>query len=602
MPKRDNKPRGRIPARYLIQRPSNRKRKHDDDDEEDESDEEDSEEFETETEDEEEELDTDEFESDEEDSEEDDEYDEEDDSDEDEYYTEEDLRRMFASSRSRRSKQPSPPLSPAKSAAAAAKNAADLKLVEDIRESIVAVAAEDRATGNKAIQRIARFAMADLDQYKDKLLRAKATLHEKQKSVFKGMFQDKASSDEFGEFMKLESEKQLQLYSEMAKVNELGNTKTSAMLQVLASETIPMAMKAIAVSKMKKISILRKRSGDYSKLAEWVEGFMRIPFATYAPLPVSIADGTEKCTEFMVQAQKTLNDTVFGLDQTKMQIMQFLGQLVTNPTASGMVIGIQGPPGTGKTSLVKKGISQILNRHFSFISLGGATDSAFLNGHSFTYEGSVWGKIAQTIMESKHMNPVIYFDELDKLSDTPRGEEIANLLIHLTDPSQNTEFHDRYFSELSLDLSRCLFIFSFNSEAAINPVLKDRMNIIHTSGYTQKEKITIATDHLLPDLQRQIVIEPDQIVLPTDTMSYLIESVCTKEDGVRNFKRCLETIHTKLNLYRFMSPDSTFFSGQTKGKSLQIDNTSFPVTVTRDIVDKLIESRRRAHSGEFMYN
>jgi ATP-dependent Lon protease len=212
--------------------------------------------------------------------------------------------------------------------------------------------------------------------------------------------------------------------------------------------------------------------------------FMRIPFNKYNELDVSIDDGVEKCHEFMKKAQQTLNEAVYGLNDAKLQIIQMLGQFITNPKAVGTSIAIHGPPGTGKTSLVKEGISKILNRPFSFIALGGATDSSVLEGHSYTYEGSIWGKIVQILVDSKCMNPIIYFDELDKVSDTPKGEEIIGILTHLTDTTQNSQFHDKYFSELDLDLSKCLFIFSYNDESKINPILKDRMYRIETKGYT----------------------------------------------------------------------------------------------------------------------
>ena len=163
--------------------------------------------------------------------------------------------------------------------------------------------------------------------------------------------------------------------------------------------------------------------------------------------------------------KQTLDECVYGLNDAKMQIMQMIGQWITNPGALGSAIAIKGPPGTGKTSLVKEGISKILGREFSFIALGGTGDASFLEGHGYTYEGSMWGKIVQILMESKCMNPVIYFDELDKVSDTPRGEEIIGILTHLTDTSQNSQYHDKYFSEITFDLSKCLFIFSYNDES-----------------------------------------------------------------------------------------------------------------------------------------
>ena len=238
---------------------------------------------------------------------------------------------------------------------------------------------------------------------------------------------------------------------------------------------------------------------------------------------------------------------------------------------------------THNTSLVKEGISKILNRPFAFIALGGATDSSFLEGHGYTYEGSTWGKIVQILIESKCMNPVIYFDELDKISDTPRGEEIAGILTHLTDTTQNSQFHDKYFAEINFDLSKCLFIFSYNDETKVNSILKDRMYRIKTKGYMSKEKTVIANNYLLPKIREQVRFNSDDIIIPNDVIAHINDLHCNKEDGVRNLKRCLEIIYTKLNLYRLMKPGTNLFEGEM---SLKVE---FPFTVTKDIVEKLIK-------------
>jgi hypothetical protein len=250
---------------------------------------------------------------------------------------------------------------------------------------------------------------------------------------------------------------------------------------------------------------------------------------------------------------------------------------------------------THNTSLVKEGISKILNRPFAFIALGGATDSSFLEGHSYTYEGSTWGKILQIIIDSKCMNPVIYFDELDKISDTPKGEEIAGILTHLTDSSQNSQFHDKYFAEIEFDLSKCLFIFSYNDESKINPILKDRMYRIQTKGYNQKQKTTISNEYLLPKIQEQVKFNKSEIIIPDSTIQYIIDNLCNKEDGVRNLKRCLEIIYTKLNLYRLMKPGSNLFEEEM---SLKV---TFPFTVTKEIVDKLIKKDKESASLYGLY-
>ena len=251
--------------------------------------------------------------------------------------------------------------------------------------------------------------------------------------------------------------------------------------------------------------------------------------------------------------------------------------------------------GTGKTTLVKEGISKILGRDFVFIALGGATDSSFLEGHSYTYEGSTWGKIVDLLIKCKSMNPVIYFDELDKISDTPKGEEIAGILTHLTDTAQNNQFHDRYFSEIEFDLSRCLFIFSYNDESKVNKILLDRMYRIQTQGYNQDQKTTISNKYLLPKICEQVKFEPADITISDETLHYIITNYTDKEDGVRTLKRCLEIIYTKLNLYRLMRPGTNIFESEM---SIKVE---FPMCVTTEIVDKLIKKKTDNGSWTNMY-
>jgi len=324
-------------------------------------------------------------------------------------------------------------------------------------------------------------------------------------------------------------------------------------------------------------------SGEYYKVKQWVDTFMRIPFNKYSNLPLTIDDGIDKCSTFMEEAKKILDDCVYGLEDAKMQILQMIGQWIANPSSIGSAIAIAGPPGTGKTTLVKEGISKILQRPFAFLALGGATDSSFLEGHSYTYEGSSWGKIVDILIQSKTMNPVIYFDELDKISATPKGEEITGILTHLTDTTQNDKFHDKYFSSIDFNLNKCLFIFSYNVEKDINPILKDRMYRITTKGYDKKQKIVIATKHLIPKIRKNVKFEEDEIIIPDESIGYIIDNLTEQEKGVRNLKRCLEIIYTKINLYRLMKPDSQLFE---KEKSIKVE---FPFTVTEETVRKLIK-------------
>ena len=408
--------------------------------------------------------------------------------------------------------------------------------------------------------------------------------------IFKRILKDKNTMNDFEFFEKMEVSSQKKIIKELREINKLTRIEKPYRLTLLEAD-IPVVFKGAAMKRVASLRYMEPGSGEYYKIKTWVDTFMRIPFSKYQNLPITIEDGVEKCHDFMADAQKTLDNAVYGLNDAKMQIMQMLGQLITNPKAIGTAIAIHGPPGTGKTSLVKEGISKILNRPFSFIALGGATDSSFLEGHSYTYEGSLWGKIVQILIDSKCMNPVIYFDELDKISETPKGEEIAGILTHLTDTSQNSQFHDKYFADIDFDLSKCLFIFSYNDESKVNPILKDRMYRIQTKGYNQKQKTAISNNYLLPKIRDQVKFTKEDIVIPDLTINYIIDSHCGKEDGVRNLKRCLEIIYTKLNLYRLMKPGSNLFE---EDMSLKVE---FPFVVTKDVVDKLIKNNKDAMSS-----
>jgi ATP-dependent Lon protease len=447
---------------------------------------------------------------------------------------------------------------------------------------------------NKTIQKCIEFCEKEIEKAQ-KIQDKKDKKHkDKNSRIFKKIIRDKNTTNDFSFFSKMEIEEQKKIIKELKEINKLVRIEKPYRMTLLES-TIPIALKAAAMKKINSLRYIEPGAGEFYKIKNWVDTFMRMPFDKYLTLPICIEDGVDKCHDFMANAQKTLDEAVYGLNDAKMQIMQMLGQLITNPKAIGTAIAIHGPPGTGKTSLVKEGISKILNRPFAFIALGGATDSSFLEGHSYTYEGSTWGKIVQIIIDSKCMNPVIYFDELDKISDTPKGEEIAGILTHLTDTSQNSQFHDKYFAEIDFDLSKCLFIFSYNDESKINPILKDRMYRIQTKGYNQKQKTVISNNYLLPRIREQVKFDDKEIIIPDSAIHYIIENLCNKEDGVRNLKRCLEIIYTKLNLYRLMRPGSNLFE---EDMSLKVE---FPFTVTKDIVDKLIKKDKDATSLYGLY-
>ena len=373
------------------------------------------------------------------------------------------------------------------------------------------------------------------------------------------------------------------MLNELEKVKGLTHIDKPYRIQLLENNNIPDKFKAIALKKINTMKVIADGGGEYNKLKNWIDTFMRIPFGKYSILPVNKNDPKEKIHEYMENCQKILDDAVYGMKDAKVQFMQMVAQWVANPQSIGNAIAIKGPMGTGKTTLIKYGVSKLLNREFAFIPLGGATDSSYLEGHSYTYEGSSYGKIVDILLQCKSSNPVIYFDELDKVSDTPKGEEIIGILTHLTDTTQNDKYHDKYFSEIDFDLSKCLFIFSYNDESKINPILKDRMYNIETKGYDIDEKIIISKNYLIPKLEKELTMEKDSIIIDNTMIKYLVEKYTQNEKGVRNLKRCLEVIFSKLNLYTLMKPGTKLFGDKI------IDNITYPYQVTEEIIGEIIK-------------
>jgi ATP-dependent Lon protease len=452
-----------------------------------------------------------------------------------------------------------------------------------------------RSKGNDA-------AMKKLEEYtksmedKTKKKKEKEEAKEKHTNVFKlrKLLQNKTQINDFKFFRSMAIEKQRKILDEVKKINEHTEVDKPHRISLLESD-IPIAFKANALKKINLLNYMSPDTGEYFKIKQWVDNFMRVPFGKINNLPIKFDDGIDKCNEFMEQAKQTLDDCVYGLEDAKMQILQFIGQWISNPNAVGSAIAIKGPPGTGKTTLIKEGISKILQRPFAFLALGGATDSSFLEGHSYTYEGSQWGKIVDILIQSKCMNPLIFFDELDKISNTPKGEEITGILTHLTDTTQNSQFHDKYFSSVDFDLSKVLFIFSYNDESKVNPILKDRMYRIHTDGYKNPEKLIIAKKYLIPKIEKSVNFEQGQIIITDEILNHIIDTFTEGENGVRNLKRCIEIIFTKLNLYRLMKPNTKLFDNK------DVLKVQFPYTVKEEDLKKLIKKGEQASIPFGMY-
>ena len=292
-------------------------------------------------------------------------------------------------------------------------------------------------------------------------------------------------------------------------------------------------------------TLTNSRHND-NKLRNWFESLMTIPFGKYKGINLDSID-TTKVKNFIDNLQSTMDSAVYGHDEAKRHIIQLMGQQIRNPKSKGTILGIHGVPGNGKSSIIKEGIAKAMDKPFVFISLGGATDASFLEGHSYTYEGSIYGRIVNGLISSKCMDPIIYFDELDKISKTPKGEEITNILVHLTDPVQNCHFRDKYFHGIDIDLSRATIIFSFNDPDNVNPILMDRITTVETKYLLSPQKIHIANNYLLKEIMKEMGLKEKDVVLSEKVLEKIISGY-TREGGVRKLKSLLYNIVRELNI------------------------------------------------------
>ena len=366
----------------------------------------------------------------------------------------------------------------------------------------------------------------------------------------------------------------------------------------IINSKIDESLKAVALKKLNHLSSMNERSGEYFKILNYVENLCKIPCGIYKKL--NIPKKSNNVSNFLLNSYNILNKNVYGHNKSKEQIIRIIGQWISNPELKGNVIGIHGSPGCGKTRLIKEGLCKALNLPFVFIPLGGINDSSYLTGHSYTYEGAIHGKIVDSLMKAKCMNPIIYFDELDKVSDSSRGEEIINTLIHLTDSTQNDTFYDKYFYDIPLNLSKALIIFTYNDDMIINRILRDRMIRINTSPYNNKDKISISKEFLIPEIIKDFNFKKNELIFNDDIINYII-SKSEKEDGVRNLRRSIECIVSNLNLFRLINENTNQNTNQNNNENINIVNSlsisnlkikyKTPLVINNKIVDYLIKNK-----------
>ena len=342
--------------------------------------------------------------------------------------------------------------------------------------------------------------------------------------------------------------------------------------------------------------------GEGTKYMSWVNSLLTIPFGVHTALPCS-SDSPEDVKKYMNECKELFDVEVYGHDKIKNEFLTVIGSWIKAGASHehGNVIGVTGPIGVGKTTLIKEGLAKALKRPFYFISLGGTSYSAFLQGHGYTYEGSTFGEIVRGVVESGCMDPVFYFDELDKVATDGKGDEVIHALIHLTDPAQNDQFHDRYFAGIDIDVSKALFVFSYNHREKVNPILRDRIHEIVLEDFSLSEKTDIATKYVLPKISKGMSLQLDPLLnFAEGSIEHLVD-LCEESTGMRTLKMVLVRMLRILNLAD-MSEGELVLNVDKKlvtGKA--------PYTVTKDLLEDLFkfcesnEEGKSSVSNNMMY-
>jgi len=284
---------------------------------------------------------------------------------------------------------------------------------------------------------------------------------------------------------------------------------------------------AVFDKELERLNRINPAAAEYSVTLNYLELLLDLPFEQFT------ADNFD-----LKRAQKILDADHYGLDKVKNRILEYLAVLKLKGNMKSPIMCLYGPPGVGKTSLGKS-VAKALGRKYVRMSLGGLRDEAEIRGHRKTYIGAMPGRIIQNLKKAKSSNPVFVLDEIDKLSSDFHGDP-SSALLEVLDPEQNTTFYDNYV-EIEYDLSRVLFVATANSLSAIQPALRDRMEIIEINGYTVEEKIQIAIKHLMPKQLEAHGLKKGQVVLSDKILEKIVDEY-TSESGVRNLEKQIASV------------------------------------------------------------
>jgi ATP-dependent Lon protease len=353
---------------------------------------------------------------------------------------------------------------------------------------------------------------------------------------------------------------------------------------------------------LKKIEDKNLGNSDKSKTLQWANCIASLPLNVVKSLPVDNFSNTLDINNFLLNSKKILDETLFGMNNVKEEILDFLSTFITNPDSRGSILGLHGKPGLGKTKICRA-LAKILSLPFFQISFGGLSDASILLGHDSTYIGSKPGIIVKNIKEAGCINPVICLDEIDKINSDDKSSGVSGVLTHLLDETQNHEFKDLYLDEIHIDLSKALFIATFNDISKIDPIVLNRIKVIPISELTTNDKISIVSDYIIPEFNKEKKIN---LKFPESIIEYIISRKTIQEAGMRKIRSNIESIFRKINTVRLLKdcPDKNKILSRFSYENLDLSNSflaSGEILVTKDIVDTLLKQEIDQTSWMSMY-
>jgi ATP-dependent Lon protease len=298
-------------------------------------------------------------------------------------------------------------------------------------------------------------------------------------------------------------------------------------------------------------------STEYYKNQLFVDMSLSYPWLNSYNINENIVD--INVANFLSNIKENFDDEIYGMDSVKNEILNVVCKFITNPASNRNNIALYGAAGVGKSKFIKI-LSETLKLPMKVISLGGIKDSSFFLGHGYVYVESGPGKILQNVIDSKISNPILYFDELDKVSETDNGKDIFSFLCYLTDPTQNTRFTDHYFYGMEFDLSKIFYVFTFNDINKIDKILLDRLNIIKVNTPNDKDILVILERHCIPEIIKNIGIQKT-IIFSKSSIEYIINFCKNSIDksvtsGVREYYRVIEKLLLELNKQILLNSDT----------------------------------------------